>query len=76
MVEFIRTTDITAGFVTTQELNNNLGITQFYGGAGNVSSGRIIGGTQDNGTLRYTGNTETWNFMAGGDGGLVRSRSD
>ena len=64
-----RTTDITAGFVTTQELNNNLGITQFYGGAGNVSSGRIIGGTQDNGTLRYTGNTETWNFMAGGDGG-------
>jgi photosystem II stability/assembly factor-like uncharacterized protein len=64
-----RTTDINAGFVITQELNNNLGITQFYSGAGNVSNGRIIGGTQDNGTLRYTGNTEAWNFMAGGDGG-------
>lgn len=64
-----RTTDINAGLVITQELNNNLGITQFYSGAGNVSNGRIIGGTQDNGTLRYTGNTETWNFMAGGDGG-------
>ncbi|MFZ0061072.1 MAG: Ig-like domain-containing protein, partial [Pyrinomonadaceae bacterium] len=64
-----QTTDIYAGFVVTQELNNNLGITQFYSGAGNVSNGRIIGGTQDNGTLRYTGNSETWNSMAGGDGG-------
>ncbi|HET6671461.1 MAG TPA: Ig-like domain-containing protein [Pyrinomonadaceae bacterium] len=64
-----QTKDINAGFVVTQELNNNLGITQFYSGVGNVSSGNIIGGTQDNGTLRYTGNTETWNFMAGGDGG-------
>jgi photosystem II stability/assembly factor-like uncharacterized protein len=51
------------------ELNNNLGITQFYSGAGNPSSGRVIGGTQDNGTLRYTGNTETWNTPFGGDGG-------
>jgi photosystem II stability/assembly factor-like uncharacterized protein len=51
------------------ELNNNLGITQFYSGAGNPVTGRIIGGTQDNGTLRYTGNTETWNTPFGGDGG-------
>ncbi len=51
------------------ELNNNLGITQFYSGAGTPSNGRIIGGTQDNGTLRYTGNTETWNTPFGGDGG-------
>jgi len=51
------------------ELNNNLGITQFYGAAGNAASGRIIGGTQDNGTLRYTGGTESWNTAAGGDGG-------
>lgn len=51
------------------ELNNNLGITQFYSGAGNPASGRVIGGTQDNGTLRYTGNTETWNTPFGGDGG-------
>ena len=68
-----RTTDINAGFITTTTLNNNLGITQFYGGAVNVSSGRIIGGTQDNGTLRYTGNTQLWNFMAGGDGGWCAS---
>ena len=34
--------------------NNNLGITQFYGAAGNASSGTIVGGTQDNGALRYT----------------------
>ena len=52
-----------------QELNNNLGITQFYGAAGNSSSGVIIGGTQDNGTLRYLGGTETWDDMYGGDGG-------
>jgi hypothetical protein len=56
-----------------QELNNNLGITQFYGGAGNASSGVIVGGTQDNGTLRYTtgGGTEGWTAMFGGDGGFA-----
>ncbi len=68
-----RTTDINAGFVVTQELNNNLGITQFYGAAGNGSSGVIVGGTQDNGTLRYLGNTETWDSVAGGDGGWCAS---
>lgn len=68
-----RTTDIYASFVTTTKLNNNLGITQFYGGAGNLSSGRIIGGTQDNGTLRYLGTTEGWTSMAGGDGGWSAS---
>jgi photosystem II stability/assembly factor-like uncharacterized protein len=68
-----KTTDITAPFVTTTELNNNLGITQFYGGAGNVTSGRIIGGTQDNGTLRYSGSTEGWTSMASGDGGWCAS---
>ncbi len=54
------------------ELNNNLGITQFYGAAGNASSGTIVGGTQDNGTIRYTttGGTEGWSEMYGGDGGF------
>ncbi|HKC66277.1 MAG TPA: Calx-beta domain-containing protein, partial [Pyrinomonadaceae bacterium] len=51
-------------------LNNGLGITQFYGGAGNPTSGRIVGGTQDNGTLRYTGSTSPWNTPFGGDGGF------
>ena len=50
-------------------LNNSLGITQFYGGAVN-SAGVFIGGTQDNGTLRYTGNPLAWTSMYGGDGGF------
>lgn len=54
-----------------QELNNNFAVTQFYGGAGNPTTGVIIGGTQDNGTLRYTtaGGAENWTAMFGGDGG-------
>jgi photosystem II stability/assembly factor-like uncharacterized protein len=53
------------------ELNNNLGITQFYGGAGDPGSGVIIGGTQDNATLRYNpaSGTENWTWHIGGDGG-------
>jgi hypothetical protein len=59
-----------AGGWTT--LNNNLGITQFYGGAGNASSGTVVGGTQDNGSLRYTpgGGPQGWTSMFGGDGGF------
>ncbi len=62
----IATVTYTVGW---QELNNNLGITQFYGGAGNTISGKIVGGAQDNGTLVYNGNTEGWHAMFGGDGG-------
>ena len=51
------------------ELNNTIGITQFYGAAGNAATGVIVGGTQDNGTLRYTNNTEGWTQMFGNDGG-------
>ncbi|MBI5029802.1 MAG: hypothetical protein HZB51_04690 [Chloroflexi bacterium] len=60
------------GTVGWTELNNQLGITQFYGAAGNASTGTIIGGTQDNGTLRYTtaGGTEAWTSAYGGDGGF------
>jgi PKD repeat protein len=56
-------------------LNHNLGITQFYGGAGNASTSVIIGGTQDNGTLRYTtsGGPQGWTSMFGGDGGQCAS---
>ncbi len=56
-----------AGWVS---LNNNLGITQFYGASANTNSGVIIGGAQDNGTLRFTGNTQDWTSMSGGDGGF------
>jgi len=53
------------------ELDNTYGVTQFYGAAGNPTTGAIIGGAQDNGTLRYTsaGGTEKWTEMFGGDGG-------
>jgi photosystem II stability/assembly factor-like uncharacterized protein len=53
------------------ELVNNYGVTQFYGGAGNTASGKIIGGAQDNGTICFdpsTG-TEHWKTIFGGDGG-------
>ena len=53
-------------------LNHDLGITQFYGAAGNPTSGTIIGGTQDNGTVRYRpqGGSKGWTMMQGGDGGF------
>jgi photosystem II stability/assembly factor-like uncharacterized protein len=54
-------------------LNNNLGITQFYGAAGNATSGIIIGGAQDNGSLWFNGNSQGWNSMSGGDGGYCAS---
>lgn len=50
--------------------NNTLAITQFYGAAGHNINGTIIGGNQDNGTVRYTGNSETWDYMRQGDGGF------
>jgi photosystem II stability/assembly factor-like uncharacterized protein len=59
---------LTSGWTS---LNHNLGITEFYGAAGNASSGTVVGGTQDNGTLRYTtaGGPQAWTAMFGGDGG-------
>jgi photosystem II stability/assembly factor-like uncharacterized protein len=53
------------------ELVNNYGVTQFYGGAGNATSGKLVGGAQDNGTICFdpaTG-TERWTTIFGGDGG-------
>ncbi len=51
-------------------MNNNLGVTQFYGLAGN-HNGVLYGGTQDNGVLAYTtaGGSNAWTFANGGDGG-------
>ncbi|MES9524387.1 WD40/YVTN/BNR-like repeat-containing protein [Streptomyces capoamus] len=53
------------------ELDNNYGVTQFYGGAGQTATGRIIGGAQDNGTLCFDPDrgTEDWRQIFGGDGG-------
>jgi photosystem II stability/assembly factor-like uncharacterized protein len=59
------------GTSTWQNLNNELGITQFYGGAGSLAAGgKIIGGTQDNGDLRYDTGTR-WTRIGGGDGGFA-----
>ncbi len=66
-----RVNDVGAGSFAWQELNNNLGINQFYGAAINPVSGVIFGGTQDQGTLLYRGGTETWTRSAGGDGGFA-----
>jgi len=54
------------------ELINTFTVTQFFSGAGNVESGVIIGGAQDNGTLRFSpaDGTESWTEMFGGDGGF------
>lgn len=50
-------------------LNNNLGITQFYGVAGN-GNGVLYGGAQDNGVSRGTpGAPNAWTYAFGGDGG-------
>jgi photosystem II stability/assembly factor-like uncharacterized protein len=53
---------------------NNMGITQFYGAAGHVATGRIVGGTQDNGTVVSPDeDSPNWSTMAGalgGDGGV------
>lgn len=53
--------------------NGNLAITEFYGGSttANLASSRVIwGGTQDNGTQKYTGNP-IWPQEIGGDGTLT-----
>jgi hypothetical protein len=51
-------------------MNNGLAITQFYSGAGTTAGGgRVIGGTQDNGSLSLR-NGE-WLPFRGGDGGVV-----
>jgi hypothetical protein len=59
------------GVAGWSSFNQNYAVTQFWHGAGNVSSGVVIGGTQDNGTLIY-GNkcsTRRWIMNYMGDGG-------
>ena len=66
-----KTTDILANDGGSwKSLNHGLGITQFYGGAATSDGSTIIGGTQDNGTLRYQSNPEGWTRIMCGDGGM------
>lgn len=53
-----------------ESANQGLAVTQFYSGTGRTSAGgRIIGGTQDNGSLALS--SGQWRAWSGGDGGLV-----
>lgn len=55
-------------------LNNGLGIVQFYAGISldPDDPGTIYAGTQDNGTLKRTGDEKSdWNHIYGGDGGCT-----
>ncbi|HEV3343584.1 MAG TPA: hypothetical protein VG125_24645, partial [Pirellulales bacterium] len=53
-------------------LNTNLQITQFTGIAVDPTNPNVVyGGSQDNGTEKYTGTT-SWNLADFGDGGMVR----
>ena len=50
-------------------VNNGLAVTQFYSGAGRTAAGgRVIGGTQDNGSLQLS--LGSWSIYRGGDGGF------
>jgi hypothetical protein len=52
-------------------LNNNLAITQFFSVAGKNYGGSttIVGGTQDNGSLKAPASGTNWGVFFGGDGG-------
>ena len=51
-------------------VNSGLAVTQFYSGAGHTAAGgRVIGGTQDNGSLQL--DLAGWRPFRGGDGGYV-----
>lgn len=52
-------------------LNNTLAITQFYSGAGKNYGGSttIVGGAQDNGSLKAQASGTNWDVFFGGDGG-------
>jgi len=53
----ILTVTINSGWTS---LNNGLGITQFYGAAVNPVTSVLVGGTQDNATLRHASTSSNW----------------
>ena len=66
------TTQITATNPSYTALNDTLGLAQFYPGLTihPTNTGVAIGGTQDNGTLLFSG-AATWNDVICGDGGYT-----
>lgn len=59
--------------VTWTPLNHGYGVTQFYHGAPFPDGRRVIGGTQDNGTILWDEDAgfDGWRRVLGGDGGYV-----
>ncbi len=71
----IYTVELTSGWTN---LANNLGITQFYGGAAHPSGDYMLGGNQDNSTVRYRAEDgpQNWHFPFTGDGGACAINPD
>ncbi len=55
-----------------RDLDATMRSTQFYGAAGHSGNDMVVGGTQDNGTLRMVGANLNANLTFGGDGGQVQ----
>ncbi|MCB9892421.1 MAG: hypothetical protein H6833_12280 [Planctomycetes bacterium] len=55
-----------------RDLDDTMRSTQFYGAAGHATGDTLVGGTQDNGTLRVQGSSPFANLTFGGDGGQVQ----
>jgi hypothetical protein len=55
-----------------RDLDATMRSTQFYGAAGHGTGDVIVGGAQDNGTLRVMGANRSANLAIGGDGGQVQ----
>ncbi|CAN5579640.1 exo-alpha-sialidase [soil metagenome] len=57
----------------TWNASTTLPITQFYAGDIDYNNpNTILGGAQDNGTVKTTGNVSTWNSIYGGDGFICK----
>ncbi|MCA8953038.1 MAG: hypothetical protein KDE27_26235 [Planctomycetes bacterium] len=63
---------LTASSSGWQDLDQTMRSTQFYAAAAHHLGDVVIGGTQDNGTLRVMGGNPTANLVYGGDGGQVQ----
>jgi photosystem II stability/assembly factor-like uncharacterized protein len=63
----IRTVSLTSGW---SNLANNLGVTQFFGGAAAADGSIIVGGSQDNSTMHYrpASGAQGWTQPITGDG--------
>jgi photosystem II stability/assembly factor-like uncharacterized protein len=58
--------------VTFTQIGHGIANVEFYDGALAATDAKImIGGTQDNGTLKYDGTSTVWKEIQGGDGGTV-----